>query len=176
MDLAGLIKNDALLAAEAGRLRLDPETRFPIVLAKIKLTWQCNLRCRICAIWRQAAQSSEHDQILTPDLVKTALAALAEQGLRKVHFSGGEVFLWPGLAEVVHFSRGLGLQVNLTTNGTLLDKEEARWLVEDRVHTVAFSLDAATEKKHDAARGVEDHRRLRSGHGDVESATGVQLP
>ncbi|MFH1092020.1 MAG: radical SAM protein [Pseudomonadota bacterium] len=154
MDLAGLIQNDALLAAEAGRLRFDPEARFPIVLAKIKLTWRCNLRCRICAIWRQAGLPPG-SATLTPGLVKTTLAALAGQGLRKVHFSGGEVLLWPGLEEVVRFGRGLGLQVNLTTNGTLLGKEEARWLVEARVHTVAFSLDAAVEKKHDAMRGVE---------------------
>ena len=154
MDFVEILKSEPGLAARARRLRREPEALFPVLSAKIKLTWRCNLKCQVCALWRQTGPDGQGPPSLPPETVRRVLEDLASQGLRKVHFSGGEVFLYPDLEEVVCRARDLGLQVNLTTNGTLLDKNQARWLVEARVHTVAFSLDDIREKKHDEMRGV----------------------
>jgi len=91
---------------------------------------------------------------LTEDMIKSVIDCLLSQGLKKIHFSGGEVLLRQDLEEILRFCCGYGLQVNLTTNGTLLDKDTARWMVDLRVHTVAFSIDGSTEKKHDTLRAV----------------------
>jgi MoaA/NifB/PqqE/SkfB family radical SAM enzyme len=88
------------------------------------------------------------------DAVTRTLRELAAQGLKKVHFSGGEVLTRTDFRPLLESLQDLDLQVNLTTNGTLLDKETARWLVDLRLHTVAFSLDDAVTKKHDEVRGV----------------------
>ncbi|MEW5725266.1 MAG: radical SAM protein [Thermodesulfobacteriota bacterium] len=160
MDLAGLLESDASLAAEAGRLRLDPDYSFPLLSAKLKLTWRCNLRCRVCSLWRLGLSQTAGNEPLTPGRVAGVLKYLKRRGLRKVHFSGGEVLLRPDLEEIVRTAADLDLQVNLTTNGTLLDRDQARMLVEARVHTVALSMDGASGRQHDEMRGVKGAWRL----------------
>ena len=149
MDVQELLTTQPDLAARACRLQNAPETQFPLLVAKIKLTWRCNLRCNFCHLWTKPSPPS-----LDRDLVIHLLGSLAQAGLRKVHFSGGEVCLYEHLEDVVTAARDLNLQVNITTNGTLLDKTLAKMLTETRVHTTAFSLDASTERRHDHIRGV----------------------
>jgi len=153
MHVAHLLTEDADLAARAAALRGDPDAEFPVLSAKIKLTWRCNLRCRMCSLWRLPGARTVGPTELPVDLVADTLTALARCGLRKIHFSGGEALLYGGLQDVVRCARELGLQVNMTTNGTLLDNETVRFLVEERVHTVAVSIDSSDEREHDRMRG-----------------------
>jgi MoaA/NifB/PqqE/SkfB family radical SAM enzyme len=153
MDISRLLVADAKLAAMAAALRREPDAPFPILSAKIKLTWHCNLRCRMCMLWQRAAEGL-CGRGLPERLVCGTLDRLRGQGLRKVHFSGGEVMLYDGLREVILHSVGLGLQVNLTTNGTRVDREAARFLVDEGVHAVTVSIDDAAPRRHDALRGV----------------------
>ena len=159
MDLGKLIASDKGLRTRTCRLTVDPEIDFPVLMAKIKLTWRCNLKCRICSLWREGALVKGKDP-LSVALVQNTLEILAGLGLKKVHFSGGEVLLRDDFKEIADRAVELGLQVNLTTNGTLLDKETARFLVDGRVHTVAFSVDDPVEKKHDEVRGVSGAWRM----------------
>ena len=152
MDIARLLARDERLAGLAATLRSDPGANFPLLTAKIKLTWRCNLRCQMCIVWQRARQVPDRCELPTP-LVLESLTSLAERGVRKVHFSGGELLLYEGFREAIGHARSLGLQVNLTTNGIRLDKEIARWLVDVRVHCVAFSIDDASPRRHDTMRG-----------------------
>ena len=117
--------------------------------AKIKLTSRCNLRCRMCRYWR-----TEEETSLPTDQWRRILDELAGLGCRKVHFSGGEVFLRQDFLDLVEHASGLGLNVNMTTNGTLLTPERIRRLVRARAHSVSSSLDGPRPRIHDAARGV----------------------
>ena len=156
MHVGKLIEQDSALAAQALRLRADPDAPFPILMAKIKLSWRCNLHCRLCSLWRKAPHLRRTlgiDQ-LPPELVEELLTALQRRGLRKLHLSGGEVLLLDSFPRIATFARGLGLQVNLTTNGTLIDGDMARFLVDERVHAVTVSIDSGHERQHDEMRGV----------------------
>jgi MoaA/NifB/PqqE/SkfB family radical SAM enzyme len=155
MDLKQILRSDHALASAARRLRGEPDASFPVLVAKIKLTWRCNLRCGFCAIPEQGAAMGRSGEPLTRGLVVESLARLADQGLRKVHFSGGEVLLRDDIEDLLKAVGGMGLQVNLTTNGTLLDKDTARFLVEHRVDTVSVSIDGPNRKEHDRIRGLE---------------------
>ena len=134
MHIATLIGRDGPLHQQAKGLVRDPDLPFPVLLAKFKLSWRCNLRCRMCNLWRYAHEGRGAG--LDPETVKQALFDLHAQGLKKVHFSGGEVLMYPAFEEIVSFARALDLQVNLTSNGTLITKETARFLVDQRVHTL----------------------------------------
>lgn len=153
MDIRRIINENQNIPYMVRNIARSPDEAFPTLTAKIKLTWRCNLRCRFCGLWRYSEANDGPDAI-TLELVKSILTVLAGRGLRKIHFSGGEVTLREDLEEIVRFACGLGLQVNLTTNGTLVDKRTARFLVEHRVHTVVFSVDEARPRRHDALRGV----------------------
>lgn len=116
--------------------------------AKLKLVDACNLRCFMCDYWhgRRAGE-------LDTDEVKRVLADLASLGCRKVHFTGGEIFMRRDAIALFEEATRLGMRVNLTTNGTLLDKGRARAMLELPVRSVTLSLDSPSRKIHDEVRG-----------------------
>jgi cyclic pyranopterin phosphate synthase len=79
--------------------------------------------------------------------------------LEKVRITGGEPLLRPGLADLVRRISSLGLEVALTTNGSLL-RDQAENLREAGLSRVTVSLDALDSNIHsvmtDSAIPVED--------------------
>ena len=104
----------------------------------------CNLRCSFCDLW-EGHEELPHDRLLP--ILDDAVAI----GTRTLVITGGEPFLHKDLFRAVGAARARGLGVNITTNGTLVDR---RWeeLVGSGVSSVSMSLDglAAT---HDRLRG-----------------------
>jgi MoaA/NifB/PqqE/SkfB family radical SAM enzyme len=146
VDFAQALKTSDKTIDRISKLRQEPVARIPVLFAKIKLLWQCNLSCVYCS--RPAAKDP-----LPRSLVTALLSDLAKQGLRKVHFSGGEVLLHPELFPILEDAAGLKLQVNLTTNGTLLSRDKIKNLSRSGVHSVSISLDSADPSAHDKLRG-----------------------
>lgn len=116
---------------------------------KIKLTSKCNLRCQMCHYWETTREDS-----LSTERWQAIFAELRELGCRKVHFSGGEVFLRRDFLDLVESVIGLGIKANMTTNATLVDRERARRLARAGVNSISVSLDGPTSKVHDRIRGV----------------------
>lgn len=116
---------------------------------KIKLTSRCNLRCRMCKYWQTRTEVA-----LTTDQWLSVLDQLAGFGCRKVHFSGGEVFLRPDFLDMVERGSELGMKINMTTNGTLITRDGIRRLVKARPNSISFSLDGPNDRLHDAVRGI----------------------
>jgi MoaA/NifB/PqqE/SkfB family radical SAM enzyme len=163
-NVAELVRSEAFLdALEASLAGGGPP---PLLRdAKIKLTSRCNLRCVMCKYWQ-----TETEETLASDRWREVFAELVDLGCRKLHFSGGEVFLRRDFLDLVEAARGRGLKVNLTTNGTLIDRAHARRLAGLGVNSVSISLDAPGAAAHDAIRGqrhafkrsVRTIRRLRA--------------
>jgi len=110
-----------------------------------KLTYNCNLRCKMCPFWKRSAQDSSTER------EKNILKQIYDSGAVGIAFEGGEPLLRTDLAEILAFSRSLPLHTSLITNGTLLESridEIARYV--DGV--VYVSLDGL-EKTHDTIRG-----------------------
>ena len=128
------------------RLESEPCPATPILFVKIKLLWQCNLACTFCELPAPLPPMSKAQ-------VMEILRNLRQRGLQKVHYSGGEVFLHPEIFEILAESCQAGLQVNLTSNGTLLDRQKIKHLAKMKVHSITISLDAADPKVHDSLRG-----------------------
>jgi MoaA/NifB/PqqE/SkfB family radical SAM enzyme len=146
--------NTAQIAAEPALLEglarsLAGLERPSIRDAKIKLTSRCNLRCRMCSYWR-----TTWEKTLSTERWKGVLEELGALGCRKVHFSGGEVFLRRDFLDLVEHASALGMKVNMTTNGTLLNRERIRRLVRARPNSISLSLDGPRARVHDAIRGV----------------------
>lgn len=148
MDIAKAVANSPGLLEKLSFLQTDPLQKTPVLSAKIKLLWQCNLSCVFCALPKPASPVSR-------EKVAEILRSLKSRGLIKIHFSGGEAFLHPQIKEIIEDAVGLGLQVNLTSNGTLITKEVARWIADSGIHSISISLDGASAKTHDKLRGVK---------------------
>ena len=146
MDFQNILSKTPGLIEQLANLEHDPFPVTPILFAKIKLLWQCNLACTFCELPKAGTPMAK-------ETVLEVLKGLLPRGLVKIHYSGGEVFLHPEIFPILEESCALGLQVNLTTNGTLLDRAKVRALSEMGVHSVAISLDAADPARHDKLRG-----------------------
>ncbi|MDI7275410.1 MAG: radical SAM protein [Anaerolineae bacterium] len=122
------------------RCRLRRERR-PL-LAGVKLTHRCNLRCPACPFWRRPAGDLPYAAALA------ALDALRRAGVRLVIFEGGEPFLWRdrehGLEDLIREARRRFFVVGVTTNGTLPLRTSA--------DVLWVSLDGPRQV-HDAYRG-----------------------
>lgn len=90
---------------------------------------------------------------MSQEMVSAILTRLKAQGLIKVHFSGGEVLLHREIEAILEKACQMGLQVNLTSNGTLLNRSMIKAFTRMGVHAVSISLDSATASVHDALRG-----------------------
>ncbi len=111
-----------------------------------KLTYNCNLRCKMCPFWKRPSQDSSIER------EKAILRQIYDSGVCAVAFEGGEPLLRKDLAEILAFSRSLPLHTSLITNGTLLTSriDEIAPYINGAIYV---SLDGL-EKTHDAIRGV----------------------
>ncbi len=121
------------------------------------LTEQCNLRCKHC--YQAATKTNE---LSLPEIKETIMeisemfSAWAER--YEVAFSsnfnitGGEPLLRKDLFEILREIRGRGYDVDLLTNGTLIDESRARTLRELGVKAVQVSLEGPGEI-HEMIRG-----------------------
>ncbi len=126
---------------------------------KIKLTWNCNLSCVMCNSTRQMRGTE-----LGYKRVVGLVQELAEMGCKKIHFSGGEPLLWEGLFNISVYARNRKhIKVNLTTNGTLLNREMAKKSIYSRFKTISISLDSPDESIHDRIRGTGNWRKTIEG-------------
>ncbi len=147
MDIIKQVKQSPGLMEKLRGMDLEPHIHAPILFVKIKLLWLCNLSCTFC-------QPNRSTAVMGREQVRELLDTLRARGLKKVHFSGGEVFCHPEIIPILEHARGSGLQVNLTTNGTLVTKEIAKRIVKTGIHSVSISLDSHRPETHDRLRGT----------------------
>ena len=111
-----------------------------------KLTYKCNLRCKMCPFWQKHSEDSSTKR------EKAILRQIYNSGACSVAFEGGEPLLRKDLVEILAFSRSLPLHTSLITNGTLLESriDEIAQYINGALYV---SLDGL-EKTHDTIRGV----------------------
>lgn len=129
------------------RLHLAGEAPW-LTSAKLKLVDACNLRCFMCDYWK-GRRAGELD---TAEVLRV-LDDLRRLSCEKVHFTGGELFLRADALTLLAHAAQLGMRTNLTTNGTLLDRDRIRALVELPVRSITLSLDSPVAAVHDRVRG-----------------------
>ena len=112
-----------------------------------KLTYNCNLRCKMCPFWKRSTKDSSTER------EKAILRRIYDSGACGIAFEGGEPLLRNDLVEILAFSRSLPLHTNLVTNGTLLESKIDQ--IASYINGVVYvSLDGM-EKTHDTIRGVD---------------------
>lgn len=106
----------------------------------------CNLRCSFCDLWDKPDKASRAS--LLP-----VLEDAVSIGTKVLVITGGEPLMHKELFGIVADARALGLTVNITTNGTLVER---RWqeLVDSGVDSLSFSIDGLAPT-HDRIRGKD---------------------
>lgn len=111
----------------------------------IGLSEYCNLKCQMC---RRPSEAIFMDK----NYCMNVLSEAAEIGVQTISFSGGEPFVHPDVMEILEHGFGLGLKVQLVTNGTLLNPRKLAAL--ERLDCMTVSVDGL-EEVHDRIRGQQ---------------------
>lgn len=117
----------------------------PLTDLRVSVTDRCNFRCRYC-MPREHFGAGHHflpqAEILSFEEITRVVVALMPLGLKKVRLTGGEPLLRQNLPELVaQLARLPGLDIALTTNGSLLAKQ-AYALREAGLGRITVSLDS----------------------------------
>ncbi len=123
-------------------------------------TSRCNLKCRHCYI--DARKRPLPDELSTGE-AEDMIHDLAEYGVPVLLFSGGEPLLRPDILELGALAREMGIRTVISTNGTLIGKDETHALRDSGFEYVGISLDGL--------KGVND--RFRGVPGSFKNARGA---
>ncbi len=142
----GFVNTKALLNAArvtlAARLRRPAPWGMPASL-DIILTKACNLRCVFCISYESLEKAYWMDFALYERLARE----LFPSTLSIFFCSGGEPLLYPQIREALLLARRYRTLATMTSNGMLLDREVAAWLVEDQsLQELCISFDGAQKQ------------------------------
>ena len=115
------------------------------------MTRRCNLRCVHCY---SSSQNIRYGNELTPAEAKAMIRDLATFGSPVILFSGGEPLMHRGLPELARYAVDQGMRAVISTNGTLITRQNAAVFKEIGLSYVGVSLDGM-KVTHDHFRGVE---------------------
>lgn len=119
------------------------------------VTMNCNLRCKHCynADFLDAGSLCEID-------VDKIFSAFSKIEFKNIVIQGGEPLIVSNLEELISKFRKKGINVFVTTNGTLLDKGRAVKFIKSGVNGVFFSIESALPEINDVIRGKGSFQTL----------------
>lgn len=124
----------------------------------IEVTTDCNFACITCI------RSSWEDQLIHMDweTFENILRNLKElPELESVHFGGfGEPMMHPRIFEMLRAVKGLGLKVEMITNGSYLCEENIQKLIDMELDVLFTSLDSPEEEEYNEIRQGADFQSV----------------
>ncbi len=142
-------KQAALLVKTADGYRISllvPDARK----VYLEVTTKCNFSCITCI------RSSWQDELahMEWETFETILHSLKElPDLKTVHFGGfGEPLMHPRIFDMLRAVKGLGMRVEMITNGSFLREEIIQQLIDLELDMLYTSLDSSEEKEYNEIR------------------------
>src|SRR5262245_52567695 len=109
---------------------------------RISITDRCNFRCTYCMpreVFGSDYKFLPHDAILSFEEIARLAGVFVGLGVKKIRLTGGEPLVRRHVHRLVEMLAPLGVEVTLTTNGSLLAKQ-ARELKDAGLNRVTVSL------------------------------------
>ena len=132
-----------------------PEGVPPLRSLYLYISGSCNLACRHCWITPTYQARGNGGRFIKLEHVEKAIREARPLGLRTVKLTGGEPMLHPQFKEIVRLIDDEDLNIQIETNGTLIDDDLAKFLKQtERVSFVSVSVDGAEAESHEYMRGV----------------------
>lgn len=115
--------------------------RVPLVIGWA-LTKRCNYRCKYCRIWRTSVGELSTKEICI------IINEMADMGLKKVSFTGGEPLLRDDIGKIIDYACGKNVSVAINSNGSLIKE---KLLEIKKISSLGLSLEGP-EEIHDSLR------------------------
>jgi uncharacterized protein len=119
----------------------------------LHLTNRCNLTCKHCYV-----DSSGENGEMDTQSIYSLIDQLVDQGGKSITLSGGEPLLRKDIKEVLSYACQK-LSIRFLTNGTLIDKALAQFIIDLGIH-IQISLDGSNAIIHEHIRGKGTFARV----------------
>ncbi|MDP2927997.1 MAG: radical SAM protein, partial [Candidatus Omnitrophota bacterium] len=140
MDKFGIDSHKLIYHVSRIHQWLKGETIYPIYI-EIGLYGGCNHRCIFCAFDFLRYKPD----ILDTNCLRKFLLEVSKKGVKSILYSGeGEPLLHNSAIDIIVFTKKVGIDVALVSNGVLFDEDKAKRSLE-YLTWVKVSLDAGTE-------------------------------
>jgi len=128
----------------------------------LDLATKCNLRCPMCPVWGSADNDAIESVKGVMDL-KASRRVLDEITAARPLIQPnmyGEPLLAPNLRERLADMKARGLTIAMNTNGLTLTDDLARFMVEVKVDSISFSIDAISREALLKIRGIDKLEKI----------------
>ncbi len=112
---------------------------------RISLTERCNLRCQYC-MPEEGIPLTPSKNLMTASEIGKFAEIFVGLGVKKIRLTGGEPLLRKDFAEIVRILATFPVEISITTNGILLDRN-IELLQELGIRHLNFSLDTLREER-----------------------------
>ncbi|HEY4642949.1 MAG TPA: PqqD family peptide modification chaperone [Thermoanaerobaculia bacterium] len=122
------------------------------VAAHIEVSTRCHLDCVHCyipGVDRRPGRNAERKPDMTNDELRSLLDQLEALGCFVLTFTGGEIFIRPGMMELLEYASERGFILELFTSGTPLTADKAARLANLNIALVQISLYSHDHTTHD---------------------------
>jgi GTP 3',8-cyclase len=129
----------------------------PLRDLRISVTDRCNFRCVYCMpkeVYGRDHRFMDRRELLSFEEIARVARVFAGAGVRKVRLTGGEPLVRRDLERLVAQLADLGLELTLTTNGSLL-AQKAQALADAGLARVTVSLDSLDDAQFRAMNDVD---------------------
>jgi cyclic pyranopterin phosphate synthase len=129
----------------------------PLRDLRISVTDRCNFRCVYCMpkeVYGRDHRFLERRELLTFEEIARIARVFTSAGVRKLRLTGGEPLVRRNLERLVALLAELGVDLTLTTNGSLLP-QKARLLADAGLTRVTVSLDSLDDAQFRAMNDVD---------------------
>ena len=122
------------------------------IRGQFELTPLCNLSCGMCYVHLNRDQMQGRS-LLSVDQWKKLMAEAYEQGMFQAALTGGECLTYPGFDSLYLYLHSLGCQVDILTNGVLLDEPRLAFFREHPPALLQVTLYGDSEDTYERVTG-----------------------
>lgn len=119
---------------------------------QFELTPLCNFNCGMCYVHLNEKQF-HGSSLLTIEQWKGLMHQAFENGMFQATLTGGECLTYPGFEELYLYLHSLGCQVDVLTNGSLLDENRIRFFREHPPALIQITLYGENEDVYERVTG-----------------------
>ncbi len=141
--------------------------------ARFYVTYRCNSRCSYCNVWQNPAFKNIAE--LSAADAKLLIKQCYEHGVRYVDFTGGEPTLYPHLAEVIGYAKGLGIKTEVTSNCIASSSRQKMLEVAAAADKFNTSLDTLDCVAYRQIRGVDACANVRQAVAEIAAVRSPKI-
>lgn len=136
-----------------------------------ELTPLCNLNCKMCYVHITQHQLDQMGKrVLPTSQWKKIMSEAIDAGMTSALLTGGEALLHPGFDELYLFLQSEGIEINVKTNGLLLDERRIEFFKKHPPQGLQITLYGSDEESYEKVTGYRCFSKvMESVHRVIES-------